>query len=159
MAPDRIPLTGREERIWQAYLDATTLLKNHLDRRLRCDAEMRQISYAILAQLAQAPQQRLRMAELAERARTSPSRTSHAVARLEGSGWVRRELCDADRRGQFAVLTEKGHDVLTRATPLHAAAVRQGLLGRLSLEQQHCLGEIMRIVAEGLLPTENGPDR
>jgi hypothetical protein len=37
-------------------------------------------------------------------------------------------------------------------------AVRQAVFDRLSPEQQTSLGEIMRIVAEGLQPSEAGAD-
>ncbi|MFD3474218.1 MULTISPECIES: MarR family winged helix-turn-helix transcriptional regulator [unclassified Streptomyces] len=159
-APTQAPrwLTDEEQRTWQAYLHATTLLEDHLDRQLQRDAGMPHIYYGLLVQLSEAPRRRLRMTELAMNAKITRSRLSHAIARLEKNGWVRREDCPSDKRGQLACLTDAGYEVLSRTAPGHVTAVRQALFDRLSPEQQKSLGEIMRIVAEGLQPKEAGAD-
>ncbi|MET7939078.1 MarR family transcriptional regulator [Streptomyces sp. NPDC005302] len=151
-------LTDEEQRIWRAYMHATTLLEDHLDRQLQRDAGMPHIYYGLLVQLAEAPRRRLRMTELAMNAKITRSRLSHAVARLEQSGWVRREDCPSDKRGQFAVLTDEGYEVLRRTAPGHVSAVRQALFDRLGPDQQKAFGEAMRIIAEGLQPKDAGAD-
>ncbi len=151
-------LTTDEQRVWRAYLHASTLLEDHLDRQLQRDAGMPHIYYGLLVGLAEAPGRRLRMTELAMNAKITRSRLSHAVARLEKNGWVRREDCPSDKRGQFAVLTDEGVEVLRRTAPGHVAAVRQALFERLTPEQQQAFGEIMQIVAEGLQPSDAGAD-
>ncbi|MEW2299994.1 MarR family transcriptional regulator [Streptomyces sp. NPDC006655] len=151
-------LTADEQRVWRSYLHASTLLEDHLDRQLQRDAGMPHIYYGLLVGLAEAPDGRLRMTELAMNAKITRSRLSHAVARLEKNGWVRREDCPSDKRGQFAVLTDEGAEVLRRTAPGHVTAVRQALFERLTPEQQQTLGEIMQIVAEGLQPSDAGAD-
>jgi DNA-binding MarR family transcriptional regulator len=151
-------LTDEEQRIWRAYMHATTLLEDHLDRQLQRDAGMPHIYYGLLVQLAEAPRRRLRMTELAMNAKITRSRLSHAIARLEKNGWVRREDCPSDKRGQFAVLTDDGYEVLRRTAPGQVTAVRQAVFDRLSADQQKALGEAMRIVAEGLQPKDAGAD-
>ncbi|WP_330305194.1 MULTISPECIES: MarR family transcriptional regulator [unclassified Streptomyces] len=151
-------LTDEEQRIWRAYMHATTLLEDHLDRQLQRDAGMPHIYYGLLVQLAEAPRRRLRMTELAMSAKITRSRLSHAIARLEKNGWVRREDCPSDKRGQFAVLTDDGYEVLRRTAPGHVTAVRQALFDRLTTDQQKAFGEAMRIVAEGLQPKDAGAD-
>ncbi|WP_424855181.1 MarR family winged helix-turn-helix transcriptional regulator [Streptomyces sp. SAI-170] len=151
-------LTAEEQRVWRSYLHATTLLEDHLDRQLQRDAGMPHIYYGLLVKLAEAPRRRLRMTELARDAKITRSRLSHAIARLEKNGWVRREDCPSDKRGQFAVLTDAGFEVLRRTAPGHVTAVRQALFDRLNPEQQKSLGEIMEIVAEGLQPADAGAD-
>ncbi|MEU7279156.1 MarR family transcriptional regulator [Streptomyces sp. NPDC045431] len=151
-------LSDDEQRVWRAYLHATTLLEDHLDRQLQRDAGMPHIYYGLLVQLSQAPRRRMRMTELAKDAKITRSRLSHAIARLERSGWVRREECPSDKRGQNAYLTDEGYEVLKRSAPGHVAAVRQAMFDRLSPEQVEQLGEIMRLMAEGLQPSEPGAD-
>ncbi|MFG2870734.1 MarR family winged helix-turn-helix transcriptional regulator [Streptomyces sp. NPDC048338] len=149
-------LSDEEQHVWRAYLHATTLLEDHLDRQLQRDAGMPHIYYGLLVQLSQAPRRRLRMTELAKDAKITRSRLSHAVARLERNGWVVREDCPSDKRGQFARLTDDGFAVLERTAPGHVSAVRQAMFDRLTPEQVRQLGEIMKVMAEGLQPT--GPN-
>ncbi|OKI35154.1 MarR family transcriptional regulator [Streptomyces sp. TSRI0281] len=151
-------LTDEEQSVWRAYLHATTLLEDHLDRQLQRDAGMPHIYYGLLVQLSQAPRRRMRMTELAKNAKITRSRLSHAVARLEKSGWVRREECPSDKRGQNAVLTDEGHEMLHRSAPGHVTAVRKAMFERLTPEQVHSLGDIMRVLATGLEPEGTDAD-
>ncbi|WP_339152938.1 MarR family transcriptional regulator [Streptomyces sp. F41] len=151
-------LTDEEQRVWRAYLHATTLLEDHLDRQLQRDAGMPHTYYGLLVQLSQAPRRRMRMTELARNAKITRSRLSHAVARLEKNGWVRREECPSDKRGQNAVLTEEGYAMLSRSAPGHVDAVRQALFDRLTPEQVRSLGDIMRVLAHGLEPEGTDAD-
>ncbi|WP_381797380.1 MarR family winged helix-turn-helix transcriptional regulator [Streptomyces niveus] len=151
-------LNAEEQSVWQAYLQATTLLEDHLDRQLQRDAGMPHIYYALLVHLARAPHHRMRMTRLAQNAKITRSRLSHAIARLERHGWVRREDCPSDKRGQNAILTAEGEEVLRRSAPGHVAAVRHAIFDRLGPEQVTQLGEIMRVMAEGLQPDGSDAD-
>ncbi|WHM38282.1 MarR family transcriptional regulator [Streptomyces sp. BPTC-684] len=151
-------LSDDEQRTWRAYLHATTLLEDHLDRQLQRDAGMPHIYYGLLIQLSEAPRRRLRMTELAIGAKITRSRLSHAIARLEKNGWVRREDCPSDKRGQFAALTDEGFAVVERTAPGHVSAVRQAMFDRLTPEQTEQLGTIMRAIAEGLQPKDANAD-
>lgn len=73
--------------------------KDRLDAQLQRDAGLSHADHEVLVRRAEAPQGSMRMSELAERARFSRSRLSHAVNRLERTGWVRREGSAEDRRG------------------------------------------------------------
>lgn len=159
-APTSAPrwLTDEEQHAWRAYLHATTLLEDHLDRQLQRDAGMPHIYYGLLVQISQAPRRRMRMTELARNAKITRSRLSHAIARLEKNGWVRREECPSDKRGQNAVLTDDGYEMLRRSAPGHVEAVRQAMFDRLTPEQVSSLGEIMRVLATGLEPEGTGAD-
>ena len=64
--------------------------------------------------LSEAPDRTLRMSQLAEQTTSSASRLSHAVARLEEKGWVRRDKHPTDRRGSLAVLTDDGWQAVRR---------------------------------------------
>jgi len=135
-------LTGDEQRTWRAFLTASRLLFDQLDRELQRDAAMPHAYYEILVRLSEAPEWTMRMSWLAEAAQISRSRLSHAVARLEEFGWVRRESCPSDRRGQLAVLTDQGFAVLKGAAPGHVEGVRRHLFDPLTAEQVRQLAEI-----------------
>ncbi|WP_307126557.1 MarR family winged helix-turn-helix transcriptional regulator [Streptomyces sp. B1I3] len=151
-------LTDEEQSVWLAYLHATTLMEDHLDRQLQRDAGMPHIYYGLLVQLSRAPRRQKRMTALARDAKITRSRLSHAVARLEKNGWVRREECPSDKRGQNAVLTDEGFEMLARSAPGHVEAVRQAMFARLTPEQVQSLGEIMQVIATGLQPEDTDAD-
>src|SRR6185312_7643916 len=95
-------LDEEEQAAWRAFYSATTLLIDRLDRELQHDAGMPHAYYEILVVLSESPGRSLRMSELAVKTRSSRSRLSHAVAKLEKTGWVERRDCPGDKRGQLA---------------------------------------------------------
>jgi DNA-binding MarR family transcriptional regulator len=143
-------LDPEEQRTWRAFLTASRALMDTLDRELQRDAGMPHAYYEILVRLSEAPERRLRMSELAEASGSSRSRLSHAVARLEASGWVRREDCPTDRRGQVAHLTDEGFAALAAAAPGHVEGVRRHLFDALSPAQVGQLRRISEVLAERL---------
>ena len=144
-------MTEEEQCTWRAFLAATQLLSDELDRELQRDADMPHTYYEILVALSEAPSRTLRMSQLAERCWSSRSRLSHAVSRLEEAGWVRREACPTDKRGSLAVLTDQGFSALEAAAPGHVEAVRRAVFDVLTPEQVRQLGEISATIRDGLL--------
>jgi DNA-binding MarR family transcriptional regulator len=145
-------LSADEQRAWRAYLEATNLLFDALDHQLNQDAGMPHAYYEILVRLSESPSRAMRMSELAEQTRSSRSRLSHAVARLEERGWVERVECPTDRRGQVAHLTETGFGVLEEAAPAHVEAVHTFVVDRLTPEQIAQLEVIGQAILDGLAP-------
>ncbi|MGC4794000.1 MarR family winged helix-turn-helix transcriptional regulator [Micromonospora saelicesensis] len=139
-----------EQRTWRAYLTASRVLMDTLDRELQREAGMPHAYYEILVQLSEAPGRQLRMSQLAQAAGSSRSRLSHAVARLEAAGWVRREDCPTDRRGQIALLTDEGFATLAAAAPGHVEGVRRHLFDALSPAQVDQLRRISETLADHL---------
>lgn len=147
-------LTDAEQEAWRAYLQLSGTLTDHLDRELRRDAGLPHTYYQVLAMLSEAPGRSLRMSELAAVSWASPSRMSHAVDRLQESGWVTRRPAPDDKRGQIATLTDAGFAKLVEAAPGHAAAVRHILFASLSPELLAAFTEICR---RALANLENPP--
>ena len=139
MTGDTRWLDDDEQRTWRAYLTAQRLLSDRLERQLQRDAGLPHAYYEILVNLSEAPDRTLRMSQLAESSLSSRSRLSHAVARLEAAGWVRRRSCPEDRRGAFAELTPAGLAKLDEAARGHVDAVRTDLFDALTRDQQHAL--------------------
>src|SRR3954451_20741315 len=135
-------LTVDEQRAWRSYLEANKVLMDALDRQLQRDAGLPHAYYEILVRLSEAEERTLRMSELADNTLSSRSRLSHAVARLEERGWVVREECLTDRRGQNARLTDEGFAVLAAAAPGHVAAVRRLVVDVLTPKQLAAMAAI-----------------
>ena len=141
-------LDDEEQRAWRSFLRAAAAIDEALDRQLQREAGMPHAYYQVLAMLSEVPGRPLRMSELAGLTTSSASRLSHAVARLEEKGWVRREKHPTDRRGALAVLTDDGWDALVAAAPGHVAAVRAAVFDRLDAEQVHQLRTISERIAD-----------
>jgi DNA-binding MarR family transcriptional regulator len=148
-----------EQRTWRAFLSASTLLFDQLDRELQRDSGMPHPYYEILVRLSEAEGRALRMSDLARNSLSSRSRLSHAVARLEESGLVRRETCESDRRGSVAVLTEEGFAALETAAPKHVEGVRTHLFDQLTKAQQRELRDACLAVTEHLAGSTDTPRR
>ncbi|OQO94948.1 MarR family transcriptional regulator [Saccharomonospora piscinae] len=154
MGPMSTPrwLTDSEQRVWRDFSAAIDMLRAHLESQLQRDAGMPTTYYAVLVALSEAPDHVLRMSELAEATRSSRSRLSHAVARMEAQGWIRRQACPTDKRGAFAHLTDRGLDAIRSAAPGHVDAVRDGLFDALTPEQVEALGTISAAIVDRLSP-------
>ena len=144
-----------ERRIWLGWVFTSRLLWEEIERDLQRDSSLSWGHYEILVMLSETPDRSRRMSELADATQSSRSRLSHAVARLEELGWVRRETCATDRRGQLAVLTDDGFAALQAAAPMHVESVRRHLFDQLSAEQLLALRDIQMTLLEHLLPIAN----
>jgi DNA-binding MarR family transcriptional regulator len=93
-------------------------------------------------QLAEAPNRRLRMTELADAVLLSRSGVTRLVDRLERVGLVARSPVAEDGRGVAASLTEKGVDRLRAASRTHLAGVVRHFADKLEPED---LAALVRI--------------
>jgi DNA-binding MarR family transcriptional regulator len=142
-------LSPTEMAAWRRYIVASRRLIEALDTDLD-QHDLSMADYEILAQLSDAPDRRMRMAELAEIAMLSRSRLSHRMKVMEEAGWVRREACPDDKRGFFAVMTPKGWKAIVAAAPDHVASVRSRFVDKLSKADQIVLAEIFERVGNDL---------
>jgi DNA-binding MarR family transcriptional regulator len=145
-------LDDEQQRTWRAWLAVSELVPRALDAQLQRDAGISHAAYVVLAMLSEAPGRSRRMSDLARRANQSQSRLSHTVARLEERGWVRRERSADDGRGNLAVLTDAGWDVVATVAPGHVDAVREAMFAPLTPEQTRVLGDAMQAILEQLDP-------
>lgn len=142
-------LSQEEQHTWRAFVAACGMFFAAIDSELQRDAGMPHAYYEILVRLSEAPGRSLRMSQLAAAATASKSRASHAVARLEERGWVRRVECPTDRRGQVAELTDEGFEALRAAAAGHVEQVRRVLFDTLTPEQVGQLRAISLAIVAG----------
>jgi DNA-binding MarR family transcriptional regulator len=135
-------LEGAELDAWVGFLRAHASILRELDRELRESHGLPLASYEVLLLLADAPERRLRMSQLAERALTSRSGMTRLVERLERDGLVERVRCEEDQRGYYAVLTGAGARAFRRARPTHLDGVRRRFLERISARDRARLATI-----------------
>ena len=128
-------LTDEEQQAWRATVQLSQLLLRQLDRDLTAHG-LNGRDYEILVDLSEAPEHRLRMTDLADATSQSRSRLSHQISRMEKRSLVRRDECEGDKRGTFAVLTKAGFDTIERVAPYHVEQVRRHYIDRLTVQQQ-----------------------
>lgn len=133
---------------WRVFLRAHATVIDAIERDLAAAGVTSLTSYDVLIELLEAPERRLRMAELARRVVLSRSGLTRLVDRLEGEGLLTRERMSTDRRGAYAVLTEAGYRAIRRAWPVYARGIQTHFAARLSDDDTATLTALLtRILA------------
>jgi DNA-binding MarR family transcriptional regulator len=141
-------LTPRQLDAWRRFLRAHAVVTRRLEADLLAEHKLPLAEYDVLVQLVEAPERRLRMTDLAERVLLSRSGVTRLVDRLVREGLVRREACESDARGLFAVLTDEGYARLRKATSTHLRGVADAM-GRLDGAELDQLGSILGRLLDG----------
>lgn len=138
------PATGSPAlALWQALAAAHATLEERLDPEADACAVVGTDTMAVLLPLSFADDHRLRMHELADRSHLTRSGLTRRVDRLVADGLVEREYCDADRRGAYARLTDRGAHELRRALPHHVRAIELHLADRLTPDELSTLTSLL----------------
>ena len=146
-------LTEDEQRAWRGLLRMTSQLNARANRLLQEEYGISLADYEVLVALSEAPEDRLRVFEIADALAWEQSRVSHQLARMQRRGLVARQDCASDARGAFAVLTAAGRAAIERAAPAHVEQVRQLVFDGLSPDQLAALTEITAGVLDRLAAT------
>lgn len=136
------PFTEYELAAWRGLLETHSGLIRKLDAQLRAEHGLSLSAYEVLIFLADAPDRRLRMAEISERALMSRSGLTRLVDRLVDTGYVTRCAAESDGRGTFAELTEAGSKAIIAARKTHRQGVRKLFLDHLTVTDQLALADI-----------------
>ncbi|MFF3320817.1 MarR family winged helix-turn-helix transcriptional regulator [Streptomyces sp. NPDC002889] len=142
-------LTDDEQCTWRTHLDVSRLLMHQLEKDLQ-PFGLTNNDYEILVNLSESADRRMRMSDLAAATLQSKSRLSHQITRMENAGLVRREHCESDRRGLYAVLTDDGIATMQKVAPHHVASVRKHFIDLLTPEALDDLRASLTPVAEHL---------
>jgi len=143
-------LNQEQQKHWRAWIATSILLNDRLNRELQEAHALTINDYEILVRLSEAPDRRMRMSELAKQTLLSRSRLSHQIDRMEKAGLVNRTVCETDRRGQIARMTDVGWQTLVKAAPSHVNSVRDHFVDILTDEEFAALGTSLRKIAEHL---------
>jgi DNA-binding MarR family transcriptional regulator len=124
---------------WLSFLRAHHVVTGKLSAELERAHGMSLPYYEVLLYLAEAPDRRLRMTDLARSVLLSPSGLTRLVDRLERDGLVERVPCETDARSMYAVLTEAGHQRFRDAARTHLRGIHEHFLSRLDDRQRDTL--------------------
>jgi DNA-binding MarR family transcriptional regulator len=145
-------LNANQQRNWRSFLAIVVVLPDLFSKDLQDCRELTLSDYEILVRLSEAPNRCIRMSDLAERVMSSRSRLTHQIDRMIAAGLVERTMCEEDKRGFNAVLTDFGYEKLVAAAPDHVESVRKHLVDVLSDEEFEKLGQISRKIFAALDP-------
>lgn len=141
-------LTSREDRAWRAFLRAHYQIVRKLDAVLLNKEGISLSAFEVLRWLAQAPDSRMRMSELADRVLLSRSGITRLVDHLVAQGLIERQRSQGDARGAEAVLTDQGRERLEQISQLHFDGVKEFFTSRLSGEDLDVLAETLGKVVD-----------
>ncbi|WP_245554555.1 MarR family winged helix-turn-helix transcriptional regulator [Actinosynnema mirum] len=101
-------LSADEDALWRALGRVSHLMPRVLDEEMTRATGLSMTEYAVLLMLAEAPERRLRMSELASAVALSGSRVTRVVDAMVRLGLLEKEKAPDDGRGAVAVLTDAG---------------------------------------------------
>ena len=113
--------------VWHDLMDRYARTTSALERALEHEHGLGVSEYEVLERLASPDKDQRRMQELAEAVHLSQSALSRVVGRLEADGLVVRGMCEHDRRGIYACLTDAGRDRYEAAKPTHRSVLADTL--------------------------------
>ena len=145
-------LDDAQLREWKSVMALLTTLPAVLDSQLKRDAGLNMFEYHVLVRLESSPDRTRPLSDLALLTQSSLSRLSHAMTRLERSGWVARIANPGGGRHTLAQITDDGVRKLTECAPGHAAEVRRTVVDPLSPDDLAALGRSARCILREIAP-------
>jgi DNA-binding MarR family transcriptional regulator len=109
--------------------------------------------FEVLATLDRAPEQRLKMGELAEALVITRGGLTKLVDRLIKAGLLERAFCETDRRVSYATLLPAGVDLLEEMRPIVRAELAAAFSAKLTVAQAEELREMLDSVRGGACGT------
>lgn len=149
-------LSAGQLREWASLMALVTLLPARLDAQLSRDAGLNLFEYHVLVDLSEAPGRTQAMSELAMHTQGSLSRLSHAVSRLEASGWVQRLSRRGAGRRTEVQLTDAGVEKLEQSAPGHVGEARRLVVETLTDAELAGLGHAARRIVAAIDPAVAG---
>ncbi|HEY8808738.1 MAG TPA: MarR family transcriptional regulator [Solirubrobacterales bacterium] len=102
--------------------------------------------YEVLATVADASDQRMKMGELAESLVITRGGLTKLVDRLIRAGLMERTFCETDRRVSYATLLPAGEEMLEEMRPAVIAELRSAFSAKLSVAEAEGLRETLERV-------------
>jgi len=117
-------LSPAEMAAWRTYIETTGDLMRAIEKDL-APFGLDRGDYQLLAMLSEAPDQRLRLCDLADSLRLTRSGLTRRMEGVLKKKLVARVQSEEDGRVAYAHITPKGFDLLKTAAPKHLESVRR----------------------------------
>ena len=143
-------LDALQRTAWIRFAGVAAGIPAELNSRLLAAHGLSQFEYLVLNHLNLTEDRSMTMTRLAVMMACSPSRLSHVVSRLEGTGRLTRSRAETDRRVQIVTLTDTGREVFLAAAPAYFAAVGELFFERLDRTDLADLDRVMTKLIPGI---------
>jgi DNA-binding MarR family transcriptional regulator len=145
-SPKQLEEHGLE--VWRCFLRTHATITRQLDSDLTGAHRLTLSQYEVLLHLAEAPDRKMRMSELAKLVLLTRSGVTRLISGLEEDGLVERTSCAADARGAFARITPMGEAKLREASGTHLKGVQELYLGRFSRRELETFRELLHLLPQ-----------
>lgn len=132
-----------ERELWHAFKRAAETVRAQIAAEIARETGLSDADFGIVTRLDDAGGG-MRQNELAASMGWHRSRLSHQLSRMADRGLVHR--IDADN-GVTVEITDAGRVLAEQARPVHAAAVREKLIGLVPADQRAWLTDLLRALA------------
>lgn len=142
-------LNETEAVAWRAFIESIGDLMTAFEAGL-ADNGLTLGDYQVLVYLSESVDRSMRMCDLADALRLSPSGLTRRLDGLVKGGLVARRPSEDDRRVMMAVLTPAGLKRLQKAAPAHVENVRENLFDHLNPTQVKNMASIFESIQRGI---------
>lgn len=142
-------LTPAEMAAWRTYIETSGDLLRAIEKGL-APFGLDRGDYQLLAMLSEAPDQRLRMCDLADSLRLTRSGLTRRMDGVLKKKLVTRVQSEEDGRVAYASLTPKGLELLKQAAPEHLESVRRLMIDLLSPAEIKAIASAFSKISQNL---------
>jgi DNA-binding MarR family transcriptional regulator len=135
----RITLFGR-------VVEAYAYLRHQLDEEMQQEVGLPLLWYGVLLHVGRSPEGVRPISELTQATAFTSGGVTRLVDRMQAAGYVERLPCPTDRRVQYVGLTDKGREMLERASEIHIRGIEEHMLDRLTPDEGRELDRLLSML-------------
>jgi MarR family 2-MHQ and catechol resistance regulon transcriptional repressor len=128
-------------------VEAYAFLTKTLDDEMEAAVGIPLLWYGVLLHLGRSPNGIRPISELIAATAFTGGGVTRLVDRIEQAGYVERRACPNDRRVTFVGLTERGRELLERASAVHVRGIQEHLVNMVGATDLERLDAILAKVA------------
>lgn len=147
-------LSPAEMAAWRTFIETSGDLLRAIEKDL-APFGLDRGDYQLLAMLSEAPEQRLRMCDLADSLRLTRSGLTRRMDGVLKKKLVSRVQSEEDGRAAYASLTPKGFELLKQVAPEHLESVRRLMIDLLSPAEIKAIATAFGKISKNLAEQQN----
>jgi DNA-binding MarR family transcriptional regulator len=118
---------SQAEQVWEGISRAHCAIVAEIEKDMLPQTGIALGWYQILAHLSQAPDGKLRFQELARVVGITDSGASRRLNQMLRAGLIERYVCASDRRGVYALMTDRGKAMYVKAHAVFVKSLERNL--------------------------------